>query len=153
MPLRSESNHKVVLNDFLLNLRDMSSFHQIPNWNFQCHQINFFDSPAPPESPPGCCSCGLAGGTRERGSLGQGRCTRAQGLNMRARELNMREQGQGQVHCMREQGQNMRAGQVQALGPCMRRNLQKVLLQRQRMRESLICHQMDSSSPANAKRL
>ena len=44
---------------------------------------------------------------------------------------------QGQAHCMRR----------------MRRSRQKVLLQQQRMRGSPSCRQMDSSSPAQKKRL
>ena len=82
--------------------------------------------------------------------MGQGRCTRAQGQNTRAQGLNMK--GQGQEHCMREQGQNTRAP-VQGLGNCMRRNRRKVLLQQQRRRGTLSCHQRGFSSPESSKSL
>ena len=68
---------------------------------------------------------------------------RARGLNTREQEQNMRELELN----MREQERNMR-GLEQGQGPCMRRNLRKVLLPRQRMRGSRNCHQMDFSSPS-----
>ena len=79
---------------------------------------------------------------------GLGLSTRAQEQNMRARGLNTREQEQNMRELelnMRGLEQNMRGLEQ---GPCMRRNLRKVLLPRQRMRGSRNCHQMDFSSPS-----
>ena len=67
----------------------------------------------------------------------------ARGLNTREQERNMR----GLELNMRGLEQNMR-GLEQGQGPCMRRNPRKVLLPRQKMRESRNCHQMDFSSPS-----